>query len=697
MRKFFLYFSVLILLFSVTASLAQNVKVTFLVNTASVPDTLKPVSTVQIRGSEAPLTWDGKTGVTLQNIGGDYWKGSGTFATGKTVQFKIYTNAVDATGGREHQGWEQDLNDPTNNRILIVGTKDTTLPLQFANGSPTKQNQYWTPYTPSDSIDMWFRVNMQGKEDFNAASQVMGLRGSNNKDWGATGDLEWGKSTLLTQETQHGNGGSRQYDGTHFWSGKIRVPKGTWTPGQELEFKFVIMKKGDPTSADPLRWADVQMKTKLPIDNEDTTVYWHWWNDAQPAAFKGNDTVTVTYIVDMTKAMQMRGFRLGDSVFVRTGWAGTARTTANVSPTNSLLLRQGLSSKYSATEKLVLQKNKPTYYQYYITRLGEDIRETFYNFDYQGTDNALAERRSFDATVDSFAIQDVTTSVTDMRRQPVFRNTTKLARTVTVTYICDLRPAICTVARGDTIYDIQGSFHVTQKDSILKWGVWINGPAAGGWNNDGGDWGYGLMNNLSKKMWDDGTHGDAKKDDSLFTVQFTYGPDSSGSKKFIGQEFKFGIRAGDNENGQDNQGYGNNHVENIDDSQPTCTIASQFGSINPKYYNCWDFTKGTLSDVENMHVPPVVYKLDQNYPNPFSAGSFGNPSTSIGFEVPKKSDVTIKVFDTMGRMVKFLVDGPYETGSYVVQFDASEFANGFYFYHMQAGSYSEVKKMVLVK
>ncbi len=688
MKRLLLAAALILAVCSLTAT-GQTVTVTFVANTATVPDTLKPNSTVQVRGSLAPLTWDGKTGVTLLNVGGDYWSGTATFHTGDTVQFKFYTNAVDALGSREHQGWEQNSTDPSGNRILIVGARDTTLPLQFVNGSPVNQPQYWTPYVPSDSIDLWFRVNMQGKEDFNAAQWVMGVRGSNNKDWGVTGDLNWGKTAFLKQETQHGNGGSRQYNGENFWSGRLRVPTGKWDPGQECEFKFVIMKRGDPDSANPLTWANVQMKTKLPYTAQDTTIYWHWWDDLPPAPFKGSDTVIVTYRADMSRAISSRGFRPGDSVFVRSGFAGTGRTLSSLSPTNTMLVKQGFTNVYAATETLIVAMNKPYYYQYYITRLNEDIRETFYNFDYTGSDNALAERRQYTPAGTSVTVLDNSTVVTDMRRQPVFRNTTTLARNVTVTYTCDLRPAICTVAKGDTLFDIQGTFNVVNKDSIMLWGVWMNGPAAGGWNNTGGDWGYGLQANLQKKMWDDGTHGDAVKGDSIFTVQFTYGPDSTASKKFVGQEFKFGVYGGDNEGGKG--GFGNNHVENIDDSQPAAVINSAFGSINPKYYNCWDYTNGKLAGVEKGLIPPVVYRLDQNYPNPF------NPSTSIAFDVPRPGGVTIRVFDALGRMVKTLVDGSYEPGSYVVQFDAAEFGSGFYFYHMQAGSFNEVRKMVLAK
>ena len=159
MTKRFLYLSVAMVALFAISSFAQTVNVTFIVNTAAVPDTLKANSVVQIRGSELPLTWDDKTGVTLQNIGGDYWKGTAQFTTGKTVQFKLFTNASNPLGG----GWENNLTDASGNRILIVGTKDTTLPLQFVNGSPAVQDQYWKPYKVlPDSISLWLRVDMQG-------------------------------------------------------------------------------------------------------------------------------------------------------------------------------------------------------------------------------------------------------------------------------------------------------------------------------------------------------------------------------------------------------------------------------------------------------------------------------------------------------------------------------------------------------
>ncbi|MEO8514583.1 MAG: T9SS type A sorting domain-containing protein [Ignavibacteria bacterium] len=88
---------------------------------------------------------------------------------------------------------------------------------------------------------------------------------------------------------------------------------------------------------------------------------------------------------------------------------------------------------------------------------------------------------------------------------------------------------------------------------------------------------------------------------------------------------------------------------------------------------------------------PVDFNLSQNYPNPF------NPVTNIQFSIPKAGNVKIVVFDALGREAVTLVNGKYSAGKYNVDFDASMLPSGVYFYRLEAGSYYEVKKMLLVK
>ena len=88
---------------------------------------------------------------------------------------------------------------------------------------------------------------------------------------------------------------------------------------------------------------------------------------------------------------------------------------------------------------------------------------------------------------------------------------------------------------------------------------------------------------------------------------------------------------------------------------------------------------------------PANYSLYQNYPNPF------NPTTQINFSVPKNSFVTLKVYNVLGQEVATLFSGMQKAGKYVATFDANRFASGVYFYRLQAGSFSSVKKMMLMK
>jgi hypothetical protein len=88
---------------------------------------------------------------------------------------------------------------------------------------------------------------------------------------------------------------------------------------------------------------------------------------------------------------------------------------------------------------------------------------------------------------------------------------------------------------------------------------------------------------------------------------------------------------------------------------------------------------------------PDKFSLSQNYPNPF------NPSTIINYQLPIGSDVKLVVYDVMGREIKTLVNEKQNVGSYQVEFDGSNLASGVYFYKLQAESYTQVKKMNLIK
>lgn len=88
---------------------------------------------------------------------------------------------------------------------------------------------------------------------------------------------------------------------------------------------------------------------------------------------------------------------------------------------------------------------------------------------------------------------------------------------------------------------------------------------------------------------------------------------------------------------------------------------------------------------------PHTYQLEQNYPNPF------NPATEIKYSIPKLGLVKLVVYDILGREVKTLVNEMKQPGNYEIKFDGQNYASGVYFYKIEAGDFTAVKKMVLVK
>ena len=85
------------------------------------------------------------------------------------------------------------------------------------------------------------------------------------------------------------------------------------------------------------------------------------------------------------------------------------------------------------------------------------------------------------------------------------------------------------------------------------------------------------------------------------------------------------------------------------------------------------------------------FQLYQNYPNPF------NPRTKLKYQIPELRFVTLTVYDILGNEIETLINEEKASGTYQIEFDASALTSGIYFYKLQAGSFVETKKMVLMK
>ncbi len=130
--------------------------------------------------------------------------------------------------------------------------------------------------------------------------------------------------------------------------------------------------------------------------------------------------------------------------------------------------------------------------------------------------------------------------------------------------------------------------------------------------------------------------------------------------------------------------------------QPSTGYFWRVASSNPGgmsgYSAVGSFTTGTgILAIEAPNGIPKTFALYQNYPNPF------NPTTTIQYDVPKSSHVSIKVYDVTGREVATLVDERQAAGNYSAVFNGSRFASGMYFLRMVAGNYVRTVKMMMVK
>ncbi|MBK6537003.1 MAG: T9SS type A sorting domain-containing protein [Ignavibacteria bacterium] len=116
-----------------------------------------------------------------------------------------------------------------------------------------------------------------------------------------------------------------------------------------------------------------------------------------------------------------------------------------------------------------------------------------------------------------------------------------------------------------------------------------------------------------------------------------------------------------------------------------CHQGTNVYKLNVVYTVITSISENTLTGI------PDKFSLGQNYPNPF------NPSTKIRFDVPNSGNVSLKVYNELGKEVSTLVNSFRNAGSYEINFDASALSSGIYFYSLESNGLTSTKKMLLVK
>ncbi|MEJ2615268.1 MAG: T9SS type A sorting domain-containing protein [Ignavibacteriaceae bacterium] len=98
-----------------------------------------------------------------------------------------------------------------------------------------------------------------------------------------------------------------------------------------------------------------------------------------------------------------------------------------------------------------------------------------------------------------------------------------------------------------------------------------------------------------------------------------------------------------------------------------------------------------VTGINEESVKLLSFKLEQNYPNPF------NPTTSIKYSIASRQFVELKIFNVLGQEIQTLINEEKSAGSYQIEFNAADLSSGVYFYRIHAGSFNQVRKMLLIK
>jgi hypothetical protein len=610
-----------------------------------------------------------------------------------TLYYKAWSGFFnDASGGTIPNGGWEGVFTPSNGltwdtRTFISGNNDTVLAVQYYNpdgGSPAVE-QYAAPFeSKEDSLAIYFRVSMAAMMEagqFNPdIHSPVGVRGAPETSGGT---IDWGETrVLLTRETDSQHGGS-------FYSGVAYFDKDSVEAGIAQQYKFVF-GTGPTWQLDPNR------SFAYPMGLADTTLQWDWFNYTAPTGGETHEAV-ITWRVS-TEALEAIGLfdrGVGDRIEIRgpRGWDGVDAVPLSYVPE--------LQEWVSTNESFVNQEGAEIVYKYYIgwdsSRIDEESPNFIPNLNIEqgweepastGGGNRVHVFQSTDQTV-----------VGDWGFDRQFFNgvpaNAVIDHNIAVTFNVDMTDATSGTTNTNT--------------DLFRMGVdtvWVQ------WDGELTAWGQGT------DMWTDATQ------ISRF-LQLT-DPDEDGvysgtynlevSETFPAIWFQLGYRVSYSTatpgtyvvNGSGGAVLGRRYYQYI---HPTSINEGTPWPVPvwPTEFNLpevpWtqtdllvetppNLTTATgIVDVDNL---PGKYELQQNYPNPF------NPSTSIKYQLAKASDVKIVIYNDIGQEVVTLLNENRPAGISEVIWNGrntqnKNVASGIYFIKMDAGAFSQVRKMTLIR
>ncbi len=690
----------------VTACLAgtaygQNRTVTLTLNTATVADTIRTDSFIEVRGAgngTAPFTlvdgnmidWGDVSTIEPENIGGDYWRVTFEVADTTNLVFKFYSQQAEDAG---LNGWEADPNPE-----IPVGTGDTTntgVPLSTVHffeaqseyrGAEQDRGDYdWRPWeAKEDSIAIWFRVAMFGPHseelgyDPSASSpdQNIGVRGDN---LGSASMLDWGSTNLvLDRESTNDN-----VAGYNIYSGVAYYP--TSAAGTEQAYKFVI----DDAVLDDgnLGWEDANLSGNnrtFTIPEDDSTLQWVYLGNTPPTSTEPVASAVI-FSVDLSPLEDLGLFDVarGDTLEVRGDFNGWDCDN----PDDCLLLRAPGESVFEQAIPITAIPLTERNYKFFL-----NLNDSLFRAEFGGVEvipSGWEEPISTQGANRTFIFEGLENDFQDL---PVFRfndiydgNIIPDGANVDVNFSVDMSPALANQSdpfepASDTVsiriaepfWAITQGYELTPRDDDPTLGDGIN---------------LASFARIFQLTDDD--------NDMIYTGTLTFRGLTYGAIQYqyaYGADGQFFIEP---EGGTAGEGRRRTRfiAPNADGSWPPSWDFPQetFRPEGGPFTGAFEQNPVTVGvEAVNDEVPSTI-ALGQNYPNPF------NPTTTFEYAITRTQNVKIRVYDMLGRLVETLVDATQPPATYQVTFDASRLASGVYIYRLEAGNQVMTKRMLLIK
>jgi hypothetical protein len=665
----------------------SQINVKLRANTATSPDTLSENHVVQIRGelrgtgslpSGESVTWDENSGLVMTNVGGDYWEANFQMTPGDSLIFKFWTGFNNTTGTLFWDGWEGPISDGFNdNRLLIAGTSDTTLALQYIHNKETGVGQYWRPFeTYPDSIAVYFRVNMGGiTESGNFNPDVDGPVAMRGGPPFTPEGFGWDNhNVILTRELGSADGGG-------FWSGVGYISTDSVAAGATQTFKFVYDQSGS------VIWESTPDRTfpytsGLVNVTQDTTIHWVYYNNRRPTG-AAIQQFNLSFKLDIT-ALEKLGFfdsNLGDRIVVD-GAKGWDLETLALPMTFQPLLQNWL-----AQDVFMTQPGAGIDFKYVIRWDSSRVDTTSPNYiPGTGGMDFWEEASVTGGGNRNYVFGDAQTQEVqgDFGRTFQFFNGLQpegvIETPVGVTFNIDMVNATNPDSNAsnplfragiDTVYvKFEASF-LALSQGMSFWGddneIVLEDPD--------GDLIYTGTIDLAPP--------------TVFQASYRVGYTSESGDILNGGGLAFGRRS-----------YQFVHPERIEADGTVVWPAAFVFPVAPwrdallLVENPPDLT--TPTSVEGDGISVDGYALHPAYPNPF------NPSTTISYQLPKSSRIDVSVFNVSGQLVKTIFSGAQEAGHHSVQWDGTNkqgagVSSGIYLIRLDAPDFSHTRKVMLVR